>query len=72
MLVSAGLARGRRLTSWYEVSQEIEAAGGTWINEPVVQDGPFFTARKPGDLPAEMHKIMEHLDQRQAAGRADV
>lgn len=71
MLVSAGLAGGRRLTSWYEVSQEIEAAGGTWINEPVVQDGAFFTARKPGDLPAEMHKIMQHLDQ-QTAERTDV
>lgn len=50
LLVGAGLAAGRRLTSWYEVQEEIEAAGGTWINEPVVQDGPFFTARKPGDI----------------------
>ncbi|GAA2972790.1 type 1 glutamine amidotransferase domain-containing protein [Streptomyces enissocaesilis] len=68
MLVSAGLAEGRRLTSWYEVSSEIEAAGGIWVDEPVVQDGSFFTARKPGDLPAEMHKIMVHLAQRQHAG----
>ncbi|GAA3021388.1 type 1 glutamine amidotransferase domain-containing protein [Streptomyces fulvorobeus] len=68
MLVSAGLAEGRRLTSWYEVSEEVEAAGGIWVNEPVVQDGSFFTARKPGDLPAEMYKIMDYLAQRQDAG----
>ncbi|MET9475787.1 MULTISPECIES: type 1 glutamine amidotransferase domain-containing protein [unclassified Streptomyces] len=71
LLVGAGLAAGRRLTSWYEVQEEIEAAGGTWINEPVVQDGPFFTARKPGDMPAEMLKILQHLDQLQAAGRTN-
>ena len=69
MLVSAGLAKGRRLTSWYEVSQEIEEAGGTWVDEPVVRDGQFFTARKPGDLPAELHEIMAHLGQ-QEIGKA--
>lgn len=64
LLVSAGLAKGRRLTSWYEVAAEIESVGGTWLDEAVVHDGPFFTARKPGDLPAEMRVIIEHLDQR--------
>lgn len=63
MLVSAGLAEGRRLTSWYEVRPEVEEAGGIWINEPVVEDGPFITARKPGDLPAELHAIMQRLDE---------
>lgn len=66
MLVAAGLAEGRRMTSWFEVASEVEAAGGTWVNEPVVQDGQFFTARKPGDLPAELHQIMAHLDKQTA------
>ncbi|MEW2546455.1 DJ-1/PfpI family protein [Streptomyces sp. NPDC047002] len=66
LLVGAGLAAGRRLTSWYEVRDEIEAAGGTWGDEPVVQDGPFLTARKPGDLPAELHAVMRRLDARPA------
>ncbi|MFF2328584.1 MULTISPECIES: DJ-1/PfpI family protein [unclassified Streptomyces] len=64
VLVSAGLAEGRRLTSWYGIAAEIEAAGGTWVNEAVVHDGPFFTARKPSDLPAEMRAVIQHLDQR--------
>ncbi|MEV6904819.1 DJ-1/PfpI family protein [Amycolatopsis sp. NPDC051372] len=61
VLISAGLAEGRRLAAWYGVRSEIEAAGGTWIDEPVVQDGAIFTARKPGDLPVELHRIMAHL-----------
>jgi len=68
VLVAAGLADGRRLTSWHEVGPEIEAAGGTWIDEPVVRDGNFFTARKPGDLPAQLHRIMNHLDRRETHG----
>ncbi|CAN7383467.1 DJ-1/PfpI family protein [Microbacterium foliorum] len=66
MLVAAGLADGRRMTSWFDVAPEVEEAGGTWINEHVVQDGQFFTARKPGDLPAELHAIMAHLEKRAA------
>jgi protease I len=65
VLVAAGLVDGRRLTSWHEVGPEIVAAGGTWIDEPVVQDGNVFTARKPGDLPAELHRIMAYLDQQE-------
>ncbi|MFF4121598.1 type 1 glutamine amidotransferase domain-containing protein [Streptomyces sp. NPDC001714] len=61
VLVSAGLVDGLRLTSWPEVGPEIEAAGGTWIDEPVIQDRNIFTARKPGDLPAELHRIMTFL-----------
>ncbi|MEW2511163.1 type 1 glutamine amidotransferase domain-containing protein [Streptomyces sp. NPDC046870] len=71
MLVSAGLANGRRMTSWYEVRPEVEDAGGIWINEPVVQDGPFITARKPGDLPAELHTIMQRLEERRARQTED-
>ncbi|MER7569284.1 DJ-1/PfpI family protein [Streptomyces sp. NPDC097941] len=65
MLVSAGLAQGRRTTSSYEVRPEVEEAGGTWVDETVVEDGPFITARKPGDLPAELHAIMQRLDKQQ-------
>jgi protease I len=62
LLVAAGLAVGRRLASWFDVAPEVESEAGTWINEPVVRDRRFFTARKPGDLPAELHQIMAHLE----------
>jgi len=72
LLVSAGLAADRRLTSWFEVAAEVGAAGGTWVNQAVVQDGQIFTARKPGDLPAEMRAIMNHLDRLAGDGAAHV
>lgn len=61
MLVTAGLVAGRRLTSWRGVAPEIRRAGGTYVDEAVVEDGQFVTSRKPGDLPVEMARILERL-----------
>jgi len=55
-LVEAGVVRDRTLTSWPSLRTDIENAGGTWVDEPVVicADGPnlLVTSRKPDDLPA--------------------
>ena len=61
VLIDAGLVTGRRMTSWYGVAPEIARAGGSWLDEALVEDGPFITARKPGDLPIEMSRIFERL-----------
>jgi protease I len=51
-LVSAGLVRGRRLTSYHTIQDDIRNAGGNWIDREVVEDGNWVTSRQPGDLPA--------------------
>jgi len=51
-LVSAGLVHGRKLTSYYTVQDDIRNAGGTWLDQEVVEDGNWVTSRQPGDLPA--------------------
>jgi protease I len=61
LLASAGLVKGRNMTSWHEVANEITEAGGVYVNEPMVEDGQFITARKPGDLPMELSRVFEHL-----------
>lgn len=59
-LVSAGLLKGRTLTSyWHDgVPQEIQKAGGTWKDEEVVVDGNLVTSRWPMDLPAFTREMM--------------
>jgi protease I len=52
MLVSADLVRGRRVTSFPSLKQDMKNAGGTWVDEAVVRDGNIITSRVPGDLPA--------------------
>jgi protease I len=51
-LVSAGLVRGRTLTSYYTLQDDIRNAGGRWVDQEVVEDGNWVTSRQPGDLPA--------------------
>jgi protease I len=51
-LVSAGLVRGRKLTSYHTIQDDIRNAGGHWLDREVVQEGNWVTSRQPGDLPA--------------------
>src|SRR5205807_1848999 len=51
-LVSAGLVRGRTLTSYPSIQDDVRNAGGNWVNREVVEDGNWVTSRQPGDIPA--------------------
>ena len=51
-LVSAGLVRGRTLTSYHTIQDDIRNAGGEWVDREVVEDGNWVTSRRPSDLPA--------------------
>lgn len=59
VLVSAGLVRGRRLTSWPAIKDDIENAGGLWEDAAVVRDGNWVSSRGPQDLPAFEKAMME-------------
>jgi len=51
LLISAGVVRGRRVTSWPSIAIDLTNAGAIWVDEPVVRDGNIITSRKPADLP---------------------
>ncbi|MBI2244091.1 MAG: type 1 glutamine amidotransferase [Nocardioides sp.] len=61
LLVSAGLARGRRLTSYPSLADDVRNAGGTWTDEEVVVDGNLITSRSPEDLPAFIKALEDAL-----------
>jgi protease I len=52
LLVSAGLARGKKLTSYFTIQDDMRNAGADWVDEEVVVDGNLITSRKPDDIPA--------------------
>jgi protease I len=52
ILISAGVIRGRRLTSTVGIRDDVTNAGGSWCDAPVVIDGNLISARVPADLPA--------------------
>jgi protease I len=61
LLVSAGLARGRTLTSFPSLADDVRNAGGTWVDEEVVVDGNLITSRNPDDLPAFIKALEDQL-----------
>lgn len=61
LLVSAGLVRGRRLTSYVTIADDIRNAGGEWSDAEVVEDGNWISSRKPDDLPAFDKALLKRL-----------
>jgi protease I len=52
LLVSAKLVKGRRLTSYYTLQDDIRCAGAEWEDAEVIVDRNWVTSRKPDDIPA--------------------
>ncbi|XXF79243.1 type 1 glutamine amidotransferase [Myxococcaceae bacterium GXIMD 01537] len=50
LLVSANRVRGRKLTSWPGIRDDIKNAGGVWTDEPAVRDHNWVSSRSPLDL----------------------
>lgn len=61
ILISAGIVRGRTLTSTVGIRDDLVNAGATWVDEPVVVDGNIVSARVPGDLPPFGAAMVEWL-----------
>lgn len=61
LLIQAGVARGRKLTSYPSLRLDLENAGANWVDEEVVVDQGLVTSRKPDDLPAFNRKMVEEI-----------
>lgn len=61
VLVSAGLVRGRRMTSAPGLRDDLVNAGADWISAPVVVDGTIVSGRIASDLPAFGLGVVEFL-----------
>jgi protease I len=61
LLIAAGAARGKTLTSWPSIKDELIAAGATWVDRDVVIDGRLITSREPADLAAFTHALEVQL-----------
>ena len=61
LLISAGIVKGRRVTSWSSVAVDLMNAGAIWVDEPVVRDDNIITSRKPVDLPKFNKAIIQAL-----------
>ena len=67
VLASADIVRGRRVTCYQAVKDDVMHAGGQYVDEEVVVDGNLITSRQPTDLPAFCREVAKALTARAAA-----
>lgn len=60
-LISAGVVKGRTMTSYNSIKDDVMNAGANWIDKEVVVDQGFVTSRNPDDLPAFNAKLIEEI-----------
>jgi protease I len=61
MLASADILKGKTVTSFFAIKDDLVHAGANWVDQEVVVDGKLITSRKPDDLPAFLRTIIETL-----------
>lgn len=64
ILISAGIVRGRKLTSTVGIRDDVINAGAEWLDQAVVQDGNIISSRVPKDLPAFGEAMVKWLAER--------
>jgi protease I len=57
----ADVLRGRKLTGYKSIIQDIKNAGAEYIDSEVVVDGNLVSSRHPGDLPAFISESLKKL-----------
>jgi protease I len=71
-LIDAGVARGRKMTSYETIQTDLKNAGVQWVDQEVVRDGNLLTSRKPDDIPAfnqAMLEVFAQVGQMETVGR---
>jgi protease I len=61
LLITADVLRGRRLTGWKSIVQDIKNAGAEFVDAEVVEDDNLISSRHPGDLPAFIEACLNKL-----------
>ncbi len=68
LFLSAGIVKGRTLTAWKTVQDDLRQAGANVKDEPVVFDRNWVTSRNPNDLDAFVQAGVECLRAEAGAG----
>ncbi len=61
LLISTDRIRGRRMTGWKSIVQDIKNAGAIYEDKEVVVDGNLISSRQPSDLSAFIKASLDRL-----------
>jgi protease I len=61
ILISAGLAKGKTLTCYPPLKDDLINAGANYVDQEVVVDGNYISSRTPADEPAFIRETLNKL-----------
>jgi protease I len=61
LLITAQALKGRKVTGWKSIIQDIKNAGAEFLDQEVVEDGNLVSSRSPADLPAFIKACLKRL-----------
>jgi protease I len=64
--ISAKILKGKRVTGSLGIKDDLENAGGIWVNESVVIDGNLISSRTPRDLTPFAKAMVDFLQTKRA------
>jgi protease I len=67
LLCSTQALKGRKATCFFAIKDDVVNAGAKYVDAEVVCDGNLITSRKPDDLPAFMHAIIQAVKETRPA-----
>jgi protease I len=69
VLASADIVRGRKVTSYKNIKDDLINAGAQWEDKEVVVDGNLVTSRTPADIPAFSRELIKAVIEAKLAVR---
>lgn len=62
VLISADVLKGKKITGYKSIKQDLINAGATFIDDKVVIDDNLISSRNPNDLPYFIEECLKKLD----------
>lgn len=69
LLVSAGLVRGRHMTSYHTIQDDLKNAGANWEDSECVVDRNWVSSRQPSDLRRFNQEMVRVFSQHKSTAR---
>jgi protease I len=64
LLISAGLTKGRTMTSYHTIQDDLRNSGANWVDRKVVRDRNWVSSRQPADIPAFNREMIALFSER--------
>ena len=62
LLITARVVKGRKLTAWQTIQDDLQQVGANVVDQEVVVDKNLVTSRKPADIPAFIRESLKLLE----------